>query len=758
MAAPASRAARGLPVSYRCAPEASQDYRAAASPEGVSIKRPGPGGARQHIAWDEVPAWTAAALPPGQRESLLAADDAAAQLSGLTLAAIHQGHPAPAGHQELARAAEHRQRALDEAWAAIMAAPAPAAALLAASRAACGRPVQGDLLAQGLADAPEAAAGADGQPAPGPLTGPEGGADAGEAAVHAGDGLPGTGRPGAPGRPPEPGPGQGRLAARYPSGTCAACGDAMAVTRDGQQYHPLCEPSPEEASASPGAAPAPQSPAPGQGAAQPAAPPAGTIVIAGPDRDKRRAVTRDGAACGYLRRSSGLLLQYDAAGRHIATLSPSGSTTAGGARAWRAVLVAARAAGQAEAASSAILEDAVAAALDAAAAAGRDPEAMAPAQASAPAAPAGRPSQAAAQDSGPAAPPGSPAPPAGAATRPAPAAPGPGRADDWTARHPHAAAIAALRDTALADEDLTRAARAASPAELAGIIAGWPRPRARRRRRPAAVHRATPRRSLIRRLHVRRPGPGRPPRPRPARDGDAAEAGQAAARRAAAAWLGRISQALSAACGSCQSSGCAQCRPPGEQLHALLRATTIDVHLARAGIPPASRAITWEQAAGTYAIALTTGAGRAQLLMPPGPRSPYQATRDGVPARPLAAAGPGDAARQLRALAASPAPAAAPGPGTAPAPGGSAGDRDASAPAARPGAPGGRHQGRPARPRRPQATRALPPGPAAGQSRGRPPSPCQGGRRPRPRSRPRRPTASPATCTAPPRRRPSASA
>ena len=110
------------PVAFRAGPDAGPGLQAAITSDGVTITTAPPSGPPRIIGWEELPAWTAGALPDGLAGELAAAAAAVARLA--QAAPGHKG-TAPPGDQEATQARGRLATALGEAWEAIMAAPAP---------------------------------------------------------------------------------------------------------------------------------------------------------------------------------------------------------------------------------------------------------------------------------------------------------------------------------------------------------------------------------------------------------------------------------------------------------------------------------------------------------------------------------------------------------------------------------------------------------------------------------------------------------
>jgi N12 class adenine-specific DNA methylase/superfamily I DNA/RNA helicase len=125
----ASRAGAG---SY----DSSGDCWHGATADGLISDRRGDDRAPALTRWDEIPAWIQPGITGSLRDSLLAADGASSTLSHRRLtAAIHPGasHTAPTQEEE-DRARRLHDKAIAAAWAAIDAAPPPAAADLERAR------------------------------------------------------------------------------------------------------------------------------------------------------------------------------------------------------------------------------------------------------------------------------------------------------------------------------------------------------------------------------------------------------------------------------------------------------------------------------------------------------------------------------------------------------------------------------------------------------------------------------------------------
>lgn len=240
----------------------------------------------------------------------------------------------------------------------------------------------------------------------------------------------------------------------------------------------------------------------------------------------------------------------------------------------------------------------------------------------------------------------------------------------WEAAHPHAAAIASLRATLLATPDLGRAAGNMTPERfteaIAFTLASWSG-RAGGAGDPLTAQflddpsfAAGLTAALARQAYARL----QPGQPAPTDE----QLLPVTLTAAATAWSARTQEARTGAC-DCQL-GCGRCRVPAGHERALLQVTETDIHLARAGIAPRDRALTWNDAAGTYTLSVTGPAGQQELAPSGGSR--LRLTRgDGsehsLPGTPAAAArdylakfhaGPGSSPRPAPADAE---PAARPG-------------------------------------------------------------------------------------------------
>ena len=124
---------------------------------------------------------------------------------------------------------------------------------------------------------------------------------------------------------------------------------------------------------------------------------------------------------------------------------------------------------------------------------------------------------------------------------------------------------------------------------------------------------------------------------------------------AAMTWLQRAEKARSAESGC--PPACDTCTFPAEANPGLRQATAIDMHLARAGILHTLRGITWDADAGTWAATITGDHGEWRLLIDreedsarARPDGPYRITRDGLDAGTAPPGSPGEAAAGFRQL------------------------------------------------------------------------------------------------------------
>ena len=207
----------------------------------------------------------------------------------------------------------------------------------------------------------------------------------------------------------------------------------------------------------------------------------------------------------------------------------------------------------------------------------------------------------------------------------------------WTITHPHAAAIAALRQAARADSHLSDVARANPLDRFAPVFTRWAADHvadavlsgggltpfaAQYLDDPsfAADLAATLARQAYQDLGGQDLGAG-----------DALEDPDPAAVQAAAGWAGRIRQDRARDCGC--GTGCPDCAvPDGDP--ALAQAAAADIHLARAGVPFTHRNISWP--AGSDRCHLTvTGPGTMFTRSPGSPSEPALESAPGDPRAPI---------------------------------------------------------------------------------------------------------------------------
>ena len=226
-------------------------------------------------------------------------------------------------------------------------------------------------------------------------------------------------------------------------------------------------------------------------------------------------------------------------------------------------------------------------------------------------------------------------------------------AADWTITHPHAAAIARLREIYLASDELRRAIRDMSPdqfsEDLIEAFTQWAGTKRTGDDDAAALARqylsdpsfaADLTVTLARQVHHALGG----------RDAETIPAGEVhphAVRDAAFTWQTRIRQARATECG-CRT-GCASCDLPEDSNRDLLLATETDIHLARAGVPPDGRVITWDPGPGTYVVAVTTPGSLGWRIVPPDGDRPFTATCDDGRELSLLSGSPREAARDFLA-------------------------------------------------------------------------------------------------------------